>query len=121
MITRIILIVTAILIAVTAIGFGLAAGYMAAEAAVGSMAAAGIVAGALFLVALILVLTERIASRQPVAEQAAEPLGSAVGVLKTAVRQNPLQAMVLVTSLGFIAARRPGAVALIAERLSKVL
>lgn len=121
MVTRIILIVTAILIAITGLGFGMAAGYMAAAEVVGEIAAAGIVAGCLLFLALALILAERIHSRQPVAEQAAEPLGSAVGIIKTAVRQNPLQAMLLVSSLGFIAARRPGAVALIAERLSKVL
>ncbi|MEE2567694.1 hypothetical protein [Hyphobacterium marinum] len=124
MATRAILIVTAVLIAVTGLGFAAAAGYIAAADAVGPLAAAGLIAGVLLLVAFALVIAERIVAKTDTQEEespANDAAGTALTLARTAIRENPVQAMALVSTLGFLAARRPGAAALLIERVSKYL
>lgn len=128
MATRAILIVAAILIAVTGLGFAAAAGYIAAAQAVGSLAAAGLIAGVFLLVALALIIAERIIANTP--DRADSPdqdadgpssVETAVTLVRTLVRENPVQAMAIVTTIGFVAGRRPGAAAVLIERLAKYL
>lgn len=122
MATRAILIVAAVLIAVTGLGFAAAAGYIAAADAMGPLAAAGLIAGVLLLVAFALVITERIVAKTETPEPPANDVaGSAMTLARTAIRENPVQAMAVVSTLGFLVARRPGAAALLIERLSKYL
>lgn len=128
MATRAILIVAAILIAVTGLGFAAAAGYIAAAEAVGPLAAAALIAGVLLVAALALIIAERIMANSPDKDgsagqdsDGASSVETAVTLVRTLVRENPVQAMAIVTTLGFVAGRRPGAATVLLERLAKYL